>query len=209
MNNKQLKILISLSLVLSLNSPVFAESLFRAGVSEDNFSIQPRSLFSSVKAKSIGDIVTININEQTETSDNLTFISNDETTTTDNFRTLWNKILPGKPIPDGIDGFGGNSDINKTASSIRRGVLRNTITAQVVQVLPNGNLLVQGKKTTINAKEKMNIIVSGIVDPRLLNSLGSINSNQVANLQLAIVGKGSISRSSSESPISKYIRYLF
>lgn len=209
MNKFRSNIIMSIIMFMSLNSPIYAESLFKAGISQNVYSAQPKPLFSTVKAKNIGDIVTITINEDVDISDDINFTNTESSTITDNFRAFWNKIIPGTLIPDGLNNFGGGTDVNKRAISTRRMTLRNTITAQVVQILPNRNLLVQGKKVSINAKERVEVVISGIIDPRLIDSFGSIDSNLVANLQVAVVGKGSVSRSSSEGPINKYVRYLY
>jgi flagellar L-ring protein precursor FlgH len=203
------KILIALTVASLLNMPVYAESLFRIGVSQNAYPIQPKSLFSSVKAKFIGDLVTIIVNEEVNSSDDLNLEVEKTSDTTENFRDLVNKLLPGKLVPEGIDDFGGSNAVENAAKVSRKTVFQDTITAQVVQILPNGNLVVQGKKTAINAGERVNILLSGIIDPRLISSTGTINSSQVANLQLAMVGEGTISRSDNEGTVNKFIRYLF
>jgi len=206
---KKNKIILTFIILTVLNSPVYAESLFRAGISQDSFPVVPRSLFSSVKAKGLGDLVTVVISESLTTSDEIKLDVNKTSDTTDNFRGLLNSILPGKPVPSTLDNFGGTFTSGNSANSERKRVFNDTITAQVVQVLPNGNLVIQGKKTAINAGEKVDLILSGVVDPRLLSTTGSINSTQVANLQLAVTGRGTISRSDSEGTVNKVIRYLF
>jgi flagellar L-ring protein precursor FlgH len=203
------KILTTLIILTVLNTPVYAESLFRAGITQESFPVVPRSLFSGVKAKGIGDLVTVVISETLTSSDDLKLDISKDSTTTDNFRGLLNTLLPGKPVPAGIDGFGGSHTTSNQSTIDRKKKIADTVTAQVVQVLPNGNLVIQGKKTQINQGEKVDVILSGIIDPRLLSTSGSINSSQVANLQLAVVGKGTVSRSDSEGTVNKVIRYLF
>jgi flagellar L-ring protein precursor FlgH len=204
------KISIALIVILAvLNTPAFAESLFRTGISQESYPVVPRSLFSSVKARGMGDLVTVVINETLSSTDNLKLDVSKESTTTDNFRGLLNKIFPGKPVPEGLNNFGGTHTTANESKIERSKKISDTISAQVVQVLPNGNLVIQGKKTQINQGEKVDIILSGVIDPRLLSTSGSINSSQVANLQLAVVGKGTISRSDSEGSVNKVIRYLF
>ncbi|HPT41905.1 MAG TPA: flagellar basal body L-ring protein FlgH, partial [Candidatus Gastranaerophilaceae bacterium] len=83
------------------------------------------------------------------------------------------------------------------------------IAVQVVQQMPNGNLVVQGKKTIVNGNERMDLLVSGVVDPRWINAAGQVYSKNVANLQFASSGRGSISRSGNEGIINRVIRYLF
>jgi flagellar L-ring protein precursor FlgH len=87
--------------------------------------------------------------------------------------------------------------------------LGDKIACQVVQQLPNGNLSVQGKKTIVNGNERMDFIVTGVVDPRWLNVNGEIYSYNVSNLQFALSGRGSISRSQNEGIFNRFIKYLF
>ena len=83
------------------------------------------------------------------------------------------------------------------------------IAVQVVQQLPNGNLAVQGKKTLVNGNERMDFIVTGVVDPRWLNVDGEIYSYNVSNLQFALSGRGAISRNQNEGIFNRFVKYLF
>lgn len=185
-----------------------AESLFNAGVSQTSY-IVPRSLYGSVRAKSVGDIVTIIIEESIKAKDETTLDTSKDSSTTDNFSTLLNSLLPGKVVNNNLGSFGGTNTVSNSASSARTTTYTDYISAQVVQIMPNGNLLVQGKKTTINAGERADILVSGIIDPRLLDNQGKISSKNVANLQYAVTGKGTVSRSNSDGTVNKLIRQLF
>ena len=86
---------------------------------------------------------------------------------------------------------------------------KNNVAVQVVQVMPNGNLVVQGKKTIMSANERMDLLVSGIVDPRWISNAGVVSSKNVANLQFAMSSQGSTSRGGNEGIINRAIRYLF
>jgi flagellar L-ring protein precursor FlgH len=211
MRNKTEKLLTAFIIVLIMNSSVFAESLFRANVSQNAYPIQPRSLFSTVKARSIGDLVTVVVDEVITTSDDMSLDTSKTSSTTDKFSPLINKIFPFTKaiLPPELSNFGGNNKVANTTKVSRKSTVVHTITAQVVQILPNGNLVVQGKKTEVNSGETMEFIISGVIDPRLLDSTGSIKSNLVANLQVAVVGKGTVSRSDTEGTVNKFIRYLF
>ena len=108
-----------------------------------------------------------------------------------------------------ISTFGGKNEVKNTGGSTNTVRFSDRIAVQVIQQMPNGNLVVQGKKTLVNANEREDLIVSGVVDPRWINSSGEVYSRNVANLQFAVVGKGSVSRSNNEGIINKFIRYLF
>ncbi|EKE03827.1 MAG: flagellar L-ring protein [uncultured bacterium] len=210
------KTLITLIIINTVTGPVYAESLFRTGVAQNVYTIQPRSLFSTVRAKNIGDLVTILIDQEVTTSDDVQLNVKKSSDTTDNFSATLNTILPNKikkflpndQIPN-MDEFGGGSETKNQTSLTRTSKFKDTLTAQVVQILPNGNLVVQGKKIAVNAGERVDIVVSGIIDPRLLDNQGRIDSTLVANLQMAVVGKGTVSRSDSEGTVNKIFRYLF
>ena len=207
---KNLTLIMILTLACSL--PSYAESLFISGVSENQAyaQIQPRSLYNNGVAKSVGDIVTIELNETITTNDTMKYKLERNSTLNDKFSPLINKALPEKwRIPGELNGFGGGQNVENTVNRNRTVTYTNTISAQVMQVLPNGNLLVQGKKATISNGEKVNLIISGIVDPRWLSRAGSIDSSKVANLQMAIVGDGTVSRSDNEGLVNKFVRFLF
>ena len=86
---------------------------------------------------------------------------------------------------------------------------KDSVAVQVVQIMPNGNLLVQGKKTVVHLNERMDLLVSGIVDPRWIDYNGQVSSKNVANLQFAMSGKGSSSTNANDGIINRVIRYLF
>lgn len=208
MRDRLSKTIISILVATAMCSPVFAESLFKTGISQNASPFQPRSLFSSVRAKTIGDLITVLVTEDIQTSDNIKLSVKKASSMQDNYSAILNRILPGGVVPN-MSNFGGTSDDGNSASISRSTKLKDTVTAQVVQILPNGNLVIQGKKTAINTGERMEIVLSGIIDPRLLDNMGRIDSSNVANLQVAIVGKGTISRSDSEGTMSKILRGLF
>ncbi len=203
------KIFITFLIIFVLNNVSQAESLFRGGVYASDF-VAPRSLYYSVKAKNIGDVVTVVIDEATKVQDDVKLDTSKSSQLQDGFSGLINKLLPGNTvINDKFNGYGGSSSVANAAKTNRTTAYSTTVAAQVVQILPNGNLVIQGRKTLMNSGEKTDLLMSGVIDPRLINSTGSINSSQVANLQFAVSGKGTISRSNNEGFINKYIKYLF
>jgi len=209
MKNITKKSLITLMAMITLSATgANCESLFTMSAMQ-SYQAEPKSLFGSVRARSVGDVVTIVLNESVKTGDTLSYDSERSSVTTDNFTNLLNKVLPGKPLNDQWNQFGGGNTVTSSSSSNRNLNFQNNITAQVVQLLPNGNLLVQGKKTLVNANERIDLLVSGIVDPRFINEQGYIDSSNVANLQFALNGKGSTSRLNNEGIVNRVIRYLF
>ena len=186
---------------------VNAESLFTLGAAQ-NYQGVPRSLFGGVQAHQIGDLISIRMAENVSVSDNLTFTSAKESNTTDSFTSYLKNWLHLSPLKSS-DGYGGSNEVTNSANGQRALSMGDRIACQVVQQLPNGNLGIQGKKTLVNGNERVDFIVTGVVDPRWLNVDGEVYSYNVSNLQFALSGRGAVSRSQNEGIFNRFIKYLF
>ena len=202
------KLIVSILILMTMFAvpAVQAESLFTLGATQ-HYQGVPRSLFGGVQARQIGDLISIIMDENISLNDNLTYSAEKSSTTVDTFTTFLNKWF-GLSLK-GTDGFGGSNEVSNSAVGSRAMKLGDKIACQVVQQLPNGNLSVQGKKTIVNGNERMDFIVTGVVDPRWLNVDGEIFSYNVSNLQFALSGRGSISRSQNEGIFNRFVKYLF
>lgn len=208
---KKIFILTAIIGIISTTVPVVqAESLFTLGATQ-NYQGVPRSLFGGVQAHQIGDLLSIIMSENITMSDNLTYNSAKESTTTDRFTPFIKSLFGLKTLrgSDEVNGYGGSNEVSNSAVGSRAMTLGDKIAVQVVQQLPNGNLNVQGKKTLVNGNERLDFIVTGVVDPRWLNADGEIYSYNVSNLQFALSGRGAISRSQNEGILNRFIKYLF
>ena len=202
------KSLIIFVALASVSLSAGAESLFTLGASQ-TYAPVPKSLFGGVQARSVGDLISIILDESVTVTNTVDYASTKKTTTTDNFSQFFNTILGRHMINDHLGTFGGTNDVANSANVANKMKFGDTVAVQVVQQMPNGNLVVQGKKTLVNGNERSDLVVTGVVDPRWINSSGQVYSKYVANLQFAMSGRGSISRSSNEGVVNRFIKYLF
>lgn len=203
------KILVSIAIIMMMiltTAGANAESLFVLGANA-NYGGCPKSLFSGVQARQIGDLISIIMDESITLNDNLNYSTSKSSTTVDSF-TSFIKDWFGLGLK-GSNGYGGSNEVESNAQGTRAFSYGDTIAVQVVQQLPNGNLSVQGKKTLVNGNERMDLIITGLVDPRWIDQNGRIYSYNVANLQFALSGRGTISRSQNEGVFNRFIKYLF
>ncbi len=198
---------IILSLILSSIMSVQAESLFSLNASQ-NAMIEPKALFSSVRARGIGDLVSIVIDEAPSMQDSGTYSTVKQSSLAENLTKAFNSIF-NTSIKDALNGTEGSLSVTGETQLGRTLTLTDKVVAQVVQVLPNGNLLVQGKKSLVNQNERVDLIVSGIVDPKWINQSGEILSSHIANLQFAMNGAGTVSRGQNEGILDRAVRTLF
>lgn len=201
-----MKKLIILSLILS-TTLVNAESLFSLNASQST-TIEPKALFASVRARGVGDLVSIVIDEAPTMQDVGTYSTQKSSSLAENLTKAFNSIF-NTSLKDALNGTEGELSVTGQTQLGRTLTLTDTVVAQVVQVLPNGNLLVQGKKSLVNQNERIDLIISGIVDPKWINQTGEILSSQVANLQFAMNGAGTVSRGQNEGILDRAVRTLF
>jgi flagellar L-ring protein precursor FlgH len=207
-NNLFKKSLITILALISISLSVNGESLFTLGASQ-TYAPVPKSLYGGVQARSVGDLISIIMDETVTVVNQLTYDSSKKSATTDNFSKFFNTILGRQLINDNLGTFGGTNKVTNSADQNSKMSFGDKIAVQVVQQMPNGNLVVQGKKTLVNGNERSDLLVSGVVDPRWISSTGQVYSKYVANLQFAVSGRGSISRSGNEGIVNKFIKYLF
>jgi flagellar L-ring protein FlgH len=83
-----------------------------------------------------------------------------------------------------------NTQLQGQGTTSRGTTLSTTVTAEVTAVLPNGNLVVEGRKEIMVNSEKQVITLRGIVRPDDLSPVNSIPSDRVARMEILVNGKG-------------------
>jgi len=156
------------------------------------------SLFLDYKGRHVGDIIIVEIVERTTASNsNSTSTSKSSSVSS----TLTN--LLGLPTNLGITNFLGsgnelnmdnaaNSDksFDGSGSKSKTDTIQGTIAARVTEVLPSGNLIIEGHKELIVDQEKQMITLSGIVRQKDLNASNTVQSSMIADAKIAYSGQG-------------------
>jgi len=163
-----------------------ANSLWRNG---------SRAFFKDQRAARIGDLltVTVNITDKAnianETQRSRTNKEDSGITDFIGAKTITqvNKILPGRILTaDSTASSDGKGSVN------RQEALQTNVAAVVMQVLPNGNLVVEGKQEIRVNFEIRELIVAGIVRPEDIQSDNTIDSSKIAQARIAYGGRGQI-----------------
>jgi flagellar L-ring protein precursor FlgH len=92
-------------------------------------------------------------------------------------------------------GVTGNQSLNGTGTTSRDTTLTTNISARVVAVLPNGYLVVDAVKEVQVDSEKQLISIRGVVRPADITTANTVSSNQVAEMEIRVNGKGVIADS--------------
>jgi len=186
--------------------PSNAGSLFPATAAAAS---QFRPLFEDPRARNVGDTITITLNERTSAnrSSNAAAEKTATAEVTADLSSLSNvagvvRGLPGAGIARSLanrataagnaaNGLSADStlEFEGKGSSSAQNAFTGTITATVLEVLPNGNLVVAGEKQVAVSSEEEVIRVSGVVNPADLVR-NAVTSSKMADLRLEYRGRG-------------------
>ena len=144
---------------------------------------------ADVRARSIDDMVTIVVSEQAsavatgQTKTSRTSSANSAITSAAGPLASTGRLanLLNMNSANALDGEGTTS---------RQTTLAATLSARVVDVLPNGYLVIEGSKTMLVNSENQIITLRGVVRPADLSNANTVQSGSVAQLELKINGRG-------------------
>ena len=155
-----------------------------------------RSMFADKRASSVGDIITIVVQESSTAN------KSDETKTerqSSLTAAITSFLYPGSAAPallrqGQLPAMAYNSDqkhdgsgaINKSESIVAQ------IAVRVVDTLPNGNLIIEGKRDTSFGGEHLTIVLRGVVRSYDVTSANTVMSYNVADATIQIIGRGTV-----------------
>lgn len=152
-------------------------------------------MFMNPKARQIGDIVTIRIVESSKATNNATTKTGRTTSMSaglDNFFNLEQQYPSTKKFFNPFSPVAGNFDsqFDGSGTTARSGALTALISARIVQVLPNGNFVIEGNREVRVNNENQIITLSGIVRPRDISSDNVVQSTYIADARIGYSGSG-------------------
>jgi flagellar L-ring protein precursor FlgH len=161
-----------------------------------------RAFFNDQRAHIVGDILTVkvNINDTAQFQDQtqLSRTSTEDTEITNfiganTFKGAANAVLPGSVLT-----ASGNSQMNGQGNINRNDQLVTNVAAVVTQLLPNGNMVIEGKQEVRLNNEIRELIVAGVVRPEDIQSDNTIELPKIAEARLAYGGRGTLTNIQTE-----------
>src|SRR6187455_421858 len=154
-----------------------------------------RAFFKDQRAHQVGDILTVMVNLNDKAviaNETQRSRENKEDSGIDNFFGKPKVPIMNTPVPTRI--FTGDSSASSEGKgSVNRSeALTTNVAAVVTQVLPNGNLVVEGRQEVRVNFEIRELIVAGIVRPEDIQSDNTIDSTKIAEARIAYGGRGQI-----------------
>lgn len=154
-----------------------------------------QSFFHDPRAMHVGDVITVNVSvADTAKMQNTTSRArtNSENASMTNFFGL-EKVMPPVMDPGALVKMGSDNSNVGTGSIQRQESINMTLAALVAQVLPNGNLVIDGHQQVRVNNELRDLKVTGIVRTEDITQDNTVDLAQIAEARISYGGQGTVS----------------
>lgn len=188
------------AMVLAAAFPVSAKSLWSNGDGHTE-----NLYFSDNKARNVGDILTIIISETATTS--ATRSSSNSKSGNVNMQAgigvfdFLNSIFPAS--------ISGNDNFKADGSSASTNRANGRVSVTVVEVEPNGNMIVEGTQSIWQNKNEHKITLRGVVRRDDVTYANTVSSAQVADATIRFDGKGPLNSKQRQGILTQIFNILF
>jgi flagellar L-ring protein FlgH len=145
--------------------------------------------FRDVRAGQLNDLVTIVVTENTSAVSTGVTNTSRKSSVTAGVTSLLGPTKASGALAN-LATTAGDQELQGQGTTSRSTTLTTTITAEVIALLPNGNLVVRGQRGINVNSEHQTVTIQGVIRPADLSSLNSITSDRVAQLEVHVDGKG-------------------
>lgn len=173
-----------------------------------------RSWFEDMRARRVGDMLTVKLVEKTDASKTATTSAKKSNATSITNPTLLGStpqfntpgLVPLASNTNNTLGFDlqSSNDFSGEGDSTQKNELTGDITVTVAEVLPNGYLLVRGEKRLGINQGNEYIKVSGLVRPADIDSTNTVLSTRLADPTLVYVGDGPVAESNAMGWLARF-----
>ncbi|MBM3973686.1 MAG: flagellar basal body L-ring protein FlgH [Planctomycetes bacterium] len=191
----------SLCLLAVLAAPAAAQNPYvRAGAN--------LGVVADLRARNVGDILTVIVREQHSVSNQDKVERRNDTSLAARLEsyslsedTFKSSDLPRIDIRKESDFLG--ESMQNTGSTVRA-----SVAVVVIDVQPNGNLVIAGARTVTVNDETRTLRISGLVRALDVTPNNTVNSAEVADARVAILGEGGGTRQVSRGPVGQFFDTL-
>lgn len=162
------------------------------------------ALFEDLKARRIGDLLTIVLQESTSASKSASTKTKKDSTVDLPGPTLLGRAVTrnGRALLE--NSLEGTREFDGQGSSSQSNNLTGNITVTVVNRLPNGNLVVQGEKwLRLNQGDEF-VRITGVIRPYDIQQDNTVTSDRVADARISYGGKGMVASSNRAGWLSRF-----
>ncbi len=195
------------SLILSLTATLAALPALRAGSLWGDGG-NDRSMFADHKAARTGDIITIVVSESVAAQSSQSKKSSRDSTIADAVQSF---LYPSTGLHKGAlpnIQFGGKAAYNGGGDVSNNQSLDSRAAALVTDVLPNGNLVIEGVRVVTFSGETQYVVLHGLVRPDDVSSANTVQSSNIAEARVEFMTEGTLTDAQKRGWLAKVYEKL-
>ena len=170
---------------------------------------QQMELFADLKARRVGDVLTIRLRESTNASKSAATKTAKTTAVNNTGPTIFGKTITAAGVPILTTTMNGADSFDGSGSSTQGNSLAGSLTVTVMDVQANGNLVIQGEKTLkLNQGDEF-VRVSGVVRPADIRTDNTVTSDKVADAHISYSGRGVIDSSNRVGWLARFFNSAY
>jgi flagellar L-ring protein FlgH len=170
---------------------------------------QQMELFADLKARRVGDVLTIRLTESTNASKSAVTKTTKTTAVNNTGPTIFGKTFTAAGVPILTTTMNGADSFDGEGSSTQGNSLAGSLTVTVMEVQSNGNLVIQGEKTLkLNQGDEF-VRLSGVVRRADINTNNTVTSDKVADAHISYSGRGVIDSSNRVGWLARFFNSAY
>lgn len=169
------------------------------------FDPKGKSMFTDNVARSVGDLLLVVVDERSlaNFSASTQATKNDSNSiSTQFFNNFLDRLF--RPVTTG-----GKSSTSGDGETKQDSRMSATMSVVVKQVMPNGNLVIEGTRSLVTNKQTQTLVLSGIVRPLDIRPNNSVLSSSIAEAQFKMDGSGLIAQRQRKGLLTTILDWLF
>ena len=187
-----------------------ADSLFTRQTSSDGILIAARqSRFE------VGDIITVMVQETIQSSAQASTNTKKESGVYTRMPAASNQFLVGEDSVVGLDNdqlpnwrLDSKNETKNTGTTQRTYTLRTTVACTITEILPNGNLRLQGARKISMNREESTLSVSGVVRPQEVSTAHVVDSQRMAEADITLRGQGPLWNNQRRGLVTRFLDWV-
>jgi flagellar L-ring protein precursor FlgH len=186
--------------------------LVEAGNLSDNSFVLVRNFYGDKRARKVGDLLTVKIVEEASAKKDASQSGSKSFDIGGEF-TFYRPRIDDRPQPwtnFNLKSFSvkGDRKYDGKGSLENKDALSGLITVKVMEVLPNGNLLIEGKRAVQIQKESVTFTLSGTVRPEDINSDNIVLSTAIADASIKYESNGTVTVDQKKGLVTRVFDWL-
>ena len=161
-----------------------------------------RPLYEDVKARLVGDVLTINLSEKTSAGKTSATSASKSGSVSYATPTIFG--LAATTASQGGLSVTGSNKFGEAGAESSGNNFSGTITVTVIEVMSNGNLLVSGEKQMAFDKGGEFVRFSGVVNPQTIAAGNQVSSTQVADARLEYRSTSHVDKAEANSMLTRF-----